>query len=178
LWGLSTQIGEAWNLKFPTLVCYRLRMRPVPSRILFSVLGAAALALGVITGQVFFFFLAPLPLLFLIATSLVTSRLPATRTLGRFRHHAVEVRLWGAPPPDTAGTTLILSSVNVIGVGIHLFFTAPDGSSAHLKIAQPRDAKVASDRVTVTAARYVQWNVTKLERNDAAAAVSIALARE
>jgi hypothetical protein len=152
-------------------------MRPIPSRILFSVLGVSAVALGVILGQKIFFFLAPLPLL-LLASSLATSRRPLTRALGRFRDHAVEVRLWGAAPPNTAGTTLILSSVNVISVGTHVFFTASDGSSAHLKIAQPRDAKIESDRVTVTTARYVQWNTTKLQRNDTAAAVSIALARE
>jgi hypothetical protein len=65
--------------------------------------------------------------------------------------------------------------VNVIGAGTHLFFTMPDGSSAHLKVAQPRDATLAPDRVTIAGARYVQWNATKLERNDEAAAVSIVL---
>jgi hypothetical protein len=149
-------------------------MRPVPSRILFSVLGACAIALGVVTGQKIFFIVAAL-LLLLLATSLATSRLPLTRALGRFRHQPVEVRLWGAAPPGTAGTTLILTSVNVMSVGTHLFFTASDGSSAHLKIAQPRDAQLAPDHVTVATARYVQWNTTKLERNDTAAAVSIAV---
>lgn len=154
-----------------------LHMRPLSSRVLFSVLAVSAVALGVITGQKIFFFLTPLPLL-LLATSLATSRLPLTRALGGFRDHAVEVRLWGSAPPNTAGTTFILSSVNVISVGTHVFFTASDGSTVHLKIAQPRDAKIASDHVTVTTARYVQWNTTRLQRNDTAAAVSIALARE
>ncbi|HEY2094444.1 MAG TPA: hypothetical protein VGJ81_21475 [Thermoanaerobaculia bacterium] len=149
-------------------------MRPVPSRILFSVLGACAIALGVVTGQKIFFIVAAL-LLLLLATSLATSRLPLTRALGRFRDQPVEVRLWGAAPPGTAGTTFILTSVNVMSVGTHLFFTAYDGSSAHLKIAQPRDAKLPPDHVTVATARYVQWNTTKLERNDTAVAVSIAL---
>lgn len=150
-------------------------MRPVPARILFSLLGACAVVLGVVTGQTIFFVLVPLPLL-LLATSLATSRLPLTRALGGFRNHVVEVRLWGAQPPDTAGTTLILTSVNVISVGIHLFFAASDGCTMHLKVAQPRDATLAPDQVTIGAARYVQWNATKLKPSDTFAAVSIALA--
>ena len=149
-------------------------MRPFPSRILFALLGVSAVALGVMTGETVFFILAPMPLLFL-AMSLATSRLAPTRTLGRFRNRAVEVRLWGAPPPEASGA-LTLSGVNVIGYGIHVFFTAPDGGSMHLKIAQPRDAAIAPDRVTIAAARYVQWNAMKLEPSDTSAAVSIALA--
>ena len=152
-------------------------MRAVPSRILFSVLAAGFVALGVITGRAFFLVIAPLPLVFL-TTSLATSRLPLSRALGQFRNRPVEVRLWGAAPPNMAGRTLVLTSVNVIGVGTHAFFIASDGTSAHLKIAQPRDVEVAADHVTVAAARYVQWNVTKLERKETAPAVSIALARE
>jgi hypothetical protein len=150
-------------------------MRPVPARILFSVLGASAVALGVVTGQTVFLVLALLPL-FLLATSLATSRLPLTRALGGFRNHVVKVRLWGAQPPDTPETTLILTSVNVISVGIHLFFTASGGFSMHLKVAQPRDATLASDHITIRAARYVQWNATKLKPSGTSAAVSIALA--
>lgn len=151
-------------------------MRPVPARILFSLLAASAVVLGVVTGQTIFFVLVPLPLL-LLATSLATSRLPLTRALGGFRNHVVEVRLWGAQPPETPGTTLILTSVNVISVGIHLFFTASDGFTMHLKVAQPRDATLAPDHVTIGAARYVQWNATKLKPSDTFAAVSIALAQ-
>lgn len=150
-------------------------MRPVPACILFSVLATAAVALGVFTGQTFFFILASLPL-FLLGTSLATSRLPVTRSLGRFRNHVVDVRLWGAPPPGTPGSTLILSSVNVISFGIHVFFTTSEGFSMHLKVAQPRDATLAPDHVTLGTARYVQWNTTKLKPSDAFAAVSIALA--
>jgi len=149
-------------------------MRPVPARILFSVLTVCAIALFVVTRQAIFALIAPLPLLPL-ATSLATSRLPLTRALGRFRHHPVEVLLWGAAPPGTAGTTLTLSAVNVIGAGTHVFFTTSDGSSFHLKIAQPRGAEVAPDQVTVAEARYVQWNAAKVERSGTAAAVSIEL---
>jgi len=89
----------------------------------------------------------------------------------------VVVRLWGAAPPGTAGGALTLSAVNVIGAGTHVFFTTSDGASLHLKIAQPRGAELAPDHVTVAAARYVQWNTTKLEHSDSAAAVSISLTR-
>ena len=147
-------------------------MRPTPARVLFSLLAAFAVVLGVITGQTIFFLLVPLPLFFL-ATSLATSRLPLTRALGGFQNQVVEVRLWGAPPPDTSGLTLILTSVNVISAGIHLFFAAPDGSTVHLKVAQPREATLATDRVTIGAARYVQWNARKLTPSDTMAAVSI-----
>ena len=150
-------------------------MRPVPARILFSLLAASAVVVGVVTGQALFFVLVPLPLV-LLATSLATSRLPLTRALGGFRNHAVEVRLWGEQPPHTLGTTLVLTSVNVISVGIHLFFTASDGLTMHLKVAQPRDATLAPDHVIIRAARYVQWNATKLTPSDTVAAVSIALA--
>lgn len=151
-------------------------MRPVPARILFSLLAASAVVAGIVTGQTLFFVLVPLPLLFL-ATSLATSRLPLTRALSAFRNQAVEVRLWGAQAPDTLGTTLVLTSVNVIGVGIHLFFAASDGFTIHLKVAQPRDATFAPDHVIIRAARYVQWNATKLPPSGTVAAVSIALAR-
>ena len=149
-------------------------MRPATARILFSLLAASAVVLGVVTGQTIFFVLLPLPL-FLLATSLTTSRLPLTRALVGFRDHVVELRLWGELPPETHGT-LILTSVNVISVGLHLFFTASDGSTMHLKVAQPRDARLAPDHVTIGAARYVQWNATKLKPSDNSDAVSIALA--
>ena len=149
-------------------------MRPVPARILFSLLGASAMALGVVTRQMIFFVLALLPL-FLLATSLATSRLPLTRALSGFRNHVVEVRLWGAQPPDTPGTTLILTSVNVISASIHLFFTATGGFSMHLKVAQPHHATLASDHVSIGAARCVQWNAKKLKPSGTFAAVSMAL---
>ena len=150
-------------------------MRPLPSRVLFSLLVISFVVLGFVTRQTIFFILAPLPLLF-FATSLATSKVPLTRTLSSFRNHAVDVRLWGAPPPGTSGTTLIVSSVNVISFGIHVFFTAPDGSSIHLKIAQPRKATLAPDHVVIAVAWYVQWNVTKLKPSETFPAVSIALA--
>ena len=157
------------------MITRALSMRPLPARTLFSLLAISAVVLGVVTGQTIFFVLVPLPL-FLLATSLATSRLPLTRALGGLRNQVVEVRLWGAPPPGTPGPTLVLTSVNVISVGIHLFLTASDGKTMHLKVAQPRDATLAPDLVTIGAARYVQWNARKLEPSATSVAVSIARA--
>jgi dihydrofolate reductase len=60
----------------------------------------------------------------------------------------------------------------VLGRGKRLF----SETAMHLKVAQPRDATLALDHVTIAAARYVQWNATKLKPSDTFAAVSIALA--
>ncbi|MFZ2491884.1 MAG: hypothetical protein WA208_10400 [Thermoanaerobaculia bacterium] len=150
-------------------------MRPAPARILFSLLAASAVVLGAVTGQTIFFLLLPLPLL-LLATSLATSRVPLTRALGDFRNHEVDIRLWGAPPPDKPGAALVLTSVNLISAGVHVFFATSDGVTMHLKVAQPRDATLAPDNVIIRAARYVQWNGTDLTPTDTVAAVSIALA--
>lgn len=149
-------------------------MRRVPARVLFSLLVVCAAVLGVVTRRTIFFIVAALPLV-LLATSLPTSALPLSRALNRFTNQAVDVRLWGAQPPNTSGSALTLTSVNVLGVGVHLFFKASDGNSMHLKIAQPRKTTIARDHITIEAVRYVQWNRTKLKPGDTSVAVSIAL---
>jgi hypothetical protein len=85
----------------------------------------------------------------------------------------VEVRLWGAPPPDLPGTTLILTSVNALGAGAHVFFDVQGSGSRHLKIAQPQDTRLAQDKVVIGSARYVQWNGKRLPRVGSAPAVAI-----
>src|SRR6476659_5469502 len=117
-------------------------MRPTPARILLAALGLSALAAGVLTSKVIFF-VAALGAGALLSTSLSTSRLPLTRALVGFRNHAVDVRLWGAPPPDLSGATLVVASVNVLGAGAHVFFRRHDGGSLHLKVAQPQDHSLA-----------------------------------
>jgi hypothetical protein len=149
-------------------------MRPTPARILLAALGAIALAAGVLTSKVIFFVVA-LGAGALLGTSLSTSRRPLGRALDAFRDHAVEVRLWGAPPPGVSGATLVVTSVNVLGAGVHVFFRLHDGSSLHLKVAQPQNDSLASDRVVVGSARYVQWNGRRLPREGSAPAVVIAL---
>ena len=149
-------------------------MRPTAARILLTALSVSALAAGVLTSKVIFF-VAALGAGALLGTSLGTSRRPLTRALDGFRDHAVEVRLWGAPPPDLFSATLVVASVSVLGAGAHVFFRRHDGGSLHLKVAQPQDHSLAPGRVVIGSARYVQWNGKTLPRADSAAAVEIAL---
>jgi len=109
-------------------------MRSLPARIVFLLFAAVSATLGALTARPILFVVTAMAL-FLLATSLFTSRLPLTRALGRFRKQAVEVRLWGGLPPDSGGATFVLTDVNVISAGIHLFFTTPDGRGMHLKVA-------------------------------------------
>jgi hypothetical protein len=149
-------------------------MRPTPARILLAALVVGALAAGVLTSKVIFFVVA-LGAAALLGTSLSTSRQPLTRAIGSLRDHAVEVRLWGAPPPGLSGATVVVTSVNALGAGFHVFFRGSIGGSLHLKVAQPRDHTLAPGRVVVGSARYVQWNGKKLSRAESAPAVVISL---
>jgi len=139
-----------------------------------SAISIGALAAGVFTSQLIFFVVA-LGAGVLLGTSLSTSRRSLTHAIERFQNHAVEVRLWGAPPPDLSGATLVLTSVNALGAGAHVFFGDQAGGRVHLKVAQPQDPSLAPDRVVIGSARYVQWNGKRLSRVDSAPAVSIAL---
>lgn len=149
-------------------------MRPTPARILLSALVIGALAAGILTSQ-FIFSLVALMAGVLLATSLRTTRIPLTEALHRFRGCTVEVRAWGALPPLPAGATLVLTSVNVLGAGAHVFFQASGAGSIHLKVAQPGDVQIAPNTVVVGSARYVQWNGKKLRVSGGAPALSVAL---
>ena len=130
--------------------------------------------LGGLTRNVVFFIVAAMAVFFL-ATSLATSRMPLTRTLRGFEGQAVDVLLWGGPPPNLLGQPLILESVNVISVGVHVFFTSPSGQLLHLKVAQPGRPTLLPGRVTIPSARYVQWNAMKLKTVVDVPAVSISV---
>jgi hypothetical protein len=148
-------------------------MRPLPARLLLLGVGIAALAAGFLTGHLIFYVVA-LGAGVLLSTSLSTRRMPITQTLLRFVGSEVDVRIWGtSPQPD--GDPLVITSVNALGAGFHVFFRDTAGTSIHLKVAQPRDAQLASDMVTVGNARYVQWNVKKISAVDGAAALTVAL---
>lgn len=149
-------------------------MRPTPARILLASVSLSALAAGVLTSKVIFFVTA-LGAGGLFGTSLSASRLPLTRALGDFRDRAVDVRLFGAPPPALSGATLVVASVNVLGVGTHVFFRRHDGGSLHLKVAQPQDHRLAPGRVVIGSAKYVQWDGKRLRCAGSAPAVEIAL---
>lgn len=110
----------------------------------------------------------------LLATSLTTGRQPITRALQRYQDHAVDVRLWGAPPPGSP-SRLTITAVNTLGAGAHVFFASSDGASMHLKIAQPKDPHVESEAVMIRSARYVQWNGQRIAPTEGTPAVSITL---
>jgi len=147
-------------------------MRSVPARILFSLLAVVSATLGILTARPILLLVTAIAL-FLLTTSLLALRLPLTRALRRFRNQEVEVRLWGAPPPDSGSGTFVLTDVNVLSAGTHVFFSTPDGRGIHLKVAQPRDATLTPTEVVIASARYVQWNRTGVEPRPGAAAVAI-----
>jgi hypothetical protein len=149
-------------------------MRPASSRILLAVLAAAGLAAGVITSR-FVFLMVGIMAAFLLTTSLVAPFHPVTRTLLGLRGRAVDVTLWGAPPPIPPGRELVITSVNVLSVGLHVYFESSGKSSIHLKVAQPRNAEIRPGGVAIGSAKYVQWESRKLPRAAGATAVSIAL---
>src|SRR5262245_27130673 len=130
-------------------------MRPVPARVLFSLLTVVALAIGALTRQLAFFAVAAIAAVFL-ASSLSTSRVPLTRHLRELAGHPVEIRLWGAPP-EPLGSRFVLESVSLLGAGVHVFFNTT-GRVMHLKVAQPSGPVLSADRVVVANAKYVQWN--------------------
>jgi hypothetical protein len=135
---------------------------------------AAGLTLGALTRHATFFVVAAMAGV-LLSTSLSTSRVPLTRTLGRFTNQVVEVRLWGASPPDSPGGVLVLDSVNIISVGVHVFFKSTSGRTMHLKVAQPFGTTLSPDCVLIESAKYVQWNGAKLKPVSGSAAMSIQL---
>jgi hypothetical protein len=152
-------------------------MRSTPSRVLLAVLVAGAITAGVITSR-FIFFAVGLASLFLLATSLAGAFHPLTKALLGFRYRAVDVTLWGTPPPIPPGTELVLTHVNTLSAGLHIFFEATGKGSIHLKVAQPRNSDIRSGSVAIGSARYVQWEGRRLPRVAGTAAVSIALRPE
>ena len=149
-------------------------MRPIPALVLLSAVAIGGLAAGALTSRPIFFLVA-LGAATLLGTSLSTSRRPLTRALDGFRHHAVEVRLWGVPPPDLVGATLVVTAVNALGAGAHVFFDVQGGGSRHLKVAQPKESILGVDRVVIGGAKYVQWNGERVPRAGGAPAVTITL---
>jgi hypothetical protein len=77
--------------------------------------------------------------------------------------------------PLPARILLSAIAISALTAGAHVFFAGEGGASMHLKIAQPRDLRVGSGSVIITAARYVQWNGQKIAGTATAPAVSITL---
>jgi hypothetical protein len=149
-------------------------MRSTPSRVLLAVLSAAGLTAGIITSR-FVFVMVGIVSAFLLTTSLVGAFHPLTKALLGFRGRAVDVTLFGAPPPVPPGTELVITSVNVLSAGLHVFFQAGGQGSAHLKVAQPRNPEIRPGAISIGSARYVQWESLKVPPAAGAIAVSIAM---
>ena len=152
-------------------------MRATSSRVLFAVLAAGGLTAGFITSQ-FAFLLVGILAALMLATSLAGAFHPVTRALLSLRGRAVDVTLWGAPPPVPPGTELVITSVNVLSAGLHVFFEASGTGSVHLKVAQPRNPEIQPGAISIASARYVQWEGRKVPPAAGATAVSIALRPE
>ena len=150
-------------------------MRPLPARLLLASTSIAAIAAGFVTSR-FIFFGVALVAAMLLVTTLLTSRRPLTRALEGFRNEAVEIQFWGAAPTGLPSGSLVVTSVNALGAGVHVFFDAPGGVRMHLKVAQPKDPAIAPGSVTIGSARYVQWNGKTQRGGPGAPAVVIALA--
>jgi hypothetical protein len=144
-------------------------MRHRASTTLLAFLAIADLVAGFLRHQSLFFVLAA-GALALLALSLVGVHRPPARTLRSFAGHRVRVELWGSPPPASA-PRLVLESVNVLGAGLHVFFTVPGAGAVHLKVAQPAGLIVTSDQVIIESARYIQWQRERLPVVPAACAL-------
>ncbi len=106
--------------------------------------------------------------------SLIASRRPLIQALQNFEKCQVEVRIWGAPYPPIPFGALVLTSVNALGAGIHIFFSIDGDASMHLKVAQPGDSTITPNTVVISTARYIQWNGKKISQVGNAPALFLA----
>jgi hypothetical protein len=111
-----------------------------------------SVAAGLLTSK-FIFIVLTLGSGSLLAMSLIASRRPLIQALQNFEKCQVEVRIWGAPYPPIPFGALVLTSVNALGAGIHIFFSIDGDASMHLKVAQPGDSTIAPNTVVISTAR-------------------------
>jgi hypothetical protein len=87
---------------------------------------------------------------------------------GKVSHLAgktVKVKVWGADLPGDTGAGFRLDKVSALGAGLHLYLRPlPDGSSTHLKIAQPRGTVVGESGVEIAESKYIQWAGSKIKK--------------
>lgn len=91
-----------------------------------------------------------------------------------FRSRPVEIRIWGEALPGCDGACTI-ESIRVIGAGLHLYVTHHGGRVSHLKIAQPRFARMDKMIAEIGEASYVQWEAKKRPRTTNGPAVTITI---
>ena len=140
---------------------------------------AAAVAVSGFTAYVltshFLFFVPVIMALLLLATSFSEAgRL--IEPLQEFLHRSAEIHVWGAPLPVPSGTIITITSVKALSAGLHVFLqVGPNGSSTHLKVAQPSRAQVLPKQLTIESAAYVQWAGKRLPRVTGTPALTISL---
>ena len=149
-------------------------MRTSPFRALLVVLTISAWSAAALSLQPAFLLCGCLSAVFLLSST-AAARQPLPEALRAFLGREVTVRLWGTPPPEPASPNLVVEDVNVIGAGVHVFFKSAAGYGIHLKVAQPSEIALSSERVAIGAARYVQWVGMRLAPASDAPAVVISL---
>lgn len=103
-------------------------------------------------------------MLLLAAASFFRTRLRVVEQLRSLLGKNITVLVWGADLPDAAGASFSLDRVLALGAGLHIYLRAsPDGSSVHLKVAQPRGVSINDTRVEIAEAKYVQWAGRKIQ---------------
>ena len=76
-----------------------------------------------------------------------------------------EVKVYGSALPGVRGSVRV-EKVLAIGAGLHFYLRPmPDGSSLHLKIAQPSEVAITEAGVEVAQAKYVQWAGRTISRS-------------
>ena len=80
---------------------------------------------------------------------------------------SVRVTVWGSELPDHAGCKFRVQSVRSLGAGLHLYLRPlPDGSSIHLKVAQPLETIVGDSHVEISHGKYVEWAGRKIRKDE------------
>ncbi len=96
-------------------------------------------------------------------------------SLAPFRMRPVDVRAWGSPLPDADGGTFEIESIKAFGAGLHIFLRREGGRPRHLKVAQPRSARLDEGTAVIGEAAYVQWAGRRLARVGGSPALTLTL---
>ena len=131
---------------------------------LFAIMGVAGLAVAILNAQFRFFALAAALILLLVAGSMLSKAARIANQLPAIVGRSVRIEVWGHALEPTA---LRVSSVRVIGAGLHIFLSSPvAGSPKDLKIAQPSNARLSDTQLTIDNAAYISLAGRKLEHAD------------
>jgi len=112
-------------------------------------------------------------LLFLSGASLFISKVSGLAEKMRpFLGKTVRVQVWGSDLCGSPGSKFVFCAVRAVGPGLHVYLRPmPDGSPAHLKVAQPRGTTIGDARLEIGDAKYVQWAGSKIKKVEGAMAL-------